>query len=210
MNCIACAALPAGVLCTKCLEAKAATLAKACQTDGHWHHLSGNPHCDQLLRHFATLDEIVVDSATQSVCHRYRADLEQASRDLITPTTGWPLTKIAYASRHAAKHNLWYSSKHCALRRITPLRLYDKLSILTRMRRAPTTGCPVTDIVCEYDGAHADLYDLVQSKHLLLHNDSVWLNPSPPTGRGTPSSSPAKSANSSGPISTGGTIPSAT
>ena len=93
-----------------------------------------------------------------------------------TEVSQWSRQQLAFAERHTAKLQLWYIPRRKVIRRQTPLRLYDKQCILTRLRRYPTEGLHITDIVKEYADAYKDVYALMQNKLINVHNNTIWIN----------------------------------
>ena len=101
----------------------------------------------------------------------------KASRSRVTDTSGWARTKVEFARAHCGAHGLWYNARLKQLRPNTALRLYDKASILAKLRSAPSTGLSITEVVKEYEGAHLDVHDLITERRVCQYNDTIWLTP---------------------------------
>lgn len=170
-----CRALNGIKLCGRCVEDRAQALCQDAYNSGHWHSLSEDPHGSQILESVAANNLMVVDRETRSCTHAYTVDLVEAAKCISVSTENWPLTKIEFARTHCGKHNMWFHPKEKWLRRTTPLRLYDKSSILTKMNEAPQKGLNITDIVKEYPEAFNDVTSLVDSGKLLVYKETAWL-----------------------------------
>ena len=176
MICIVCQAMQYAQLCSKCLSAKVASVRDASCNGGHWTPITGT-HATQILRACNDDDMCFVDLETQSVCHAYKRKLIEVSKLDAYNVAECARQFKEFASKHAGKHSMWYDSRQLVLRRITPQRLYDKQSILARLRRNPSAGLCMTEIAKEYDGANDDVYSLIQEGTVLQHHHTIWLRP---------------------------------
>ena len=170
-----CSALQGVALCTKCVGVQVDKIISACINHGGWHKVFLTEHCRQVLNALSENKNCIVDPDTGMVCHVFAHKLLQASKKTATSVSGWTVQEREYAAKHCSKARLWYHPRQKMLRRITPLRLYDKQSILAHMQRNNTLGVGVTEIVKEYEGAHLDVLDLLNEKKLLLYANTLWL-----------------------------------
>ena len=162
-------------LCTKCVGVRVDSLLSACLASGTWHKLVHETYVTQIIDALDKHDQCIVDRATNSVCHVLAHKLLVASQQLHASIADWSLQEREFAAKHCGKNKMWYHPRQKMLRRITPLRLYDKPSILAHMKRNSIQGISLTDIVKEYEDAHLHVYSLLQEKKLLLHAGTLWL-----------------------------------
>ena len=170
-----CKALNGVKLCTACASTRASDLCQEAYDSGHWHSLLEEDHGNQILDVVSTNASMVVDKETCSCAHIYTAELARAAQSMCVSTETWPLSKVEFAKVHCTKHNLWYHPKRKWLRRTTPLRLYDRDSILARMKAEPQKGLSITEIVKEYPEAYNDITGLVDSGSVLVYKETAWL-----------------------------------
>lgn len=177
MSCMACTAFQGRRLCQPCAEREAAAMLSSAFTSGHWLSPVRQEHSQQLLAVLARNPEAVVDTETSMYAHAFAASLAQASRAGVTDVSGWPRRKLEFARAHCSKHNLWLNSRLKQLRPTTALRLYDRASILAKLRSAPSSGLALDDVVKEYERAYLDVHDLVVEKRVCEFQGTIWLSP---------------------------------
>lgn len=152
-------------------------MISAAYDSGHWSSLVNNVHSQQLFKILSCHPDAVVDPDTSMYAHAFLGSLVQAAKNGVTDVSEWPRRKIEFARSHCSKHKLWYNPRLKQLRPITALRLYDKASILTKLRSAPSTGLLLDDVVKEYTQAYLDVHDLISQRVVCQFDGTIWLCP---------------------------------